>query len=285
LVNVINLLKQGFNMTTIAFIGGGNMASAILGGLIENGYNSQDILVSDPSQEKRDELAKQFSVITNSSNEAIVAQADVVILAVKPQVMQSVIAPLKTVLEKKKPLIISVAAGISLESLSAWTSPNLSIVRCMPNTPALVQQGASGLLANSNVSESEKELTNTVLSAVGMSVWVNSEAELDAVTALSGSGPAYFFLFIESMITAGTELGLAPETAKQLALQTALGAATMASRSDLEPAQLRKNVTSPNGTTEQAILSFQKQGLETTVKTAMTAAFNRSIEMSKELAQ
>ncbi|MGR6872038.1 pyrroline-5-carboxylate reductase [Pseudomonas sp. HK3] len=272
-------------MTTIAFIGGGNMASAILGGLIENGYNSQDILVSDPSQEKRDELAKQFSVITNSSNEAIVAQADVVILAVKPQVMQSVIAPLKTVLEKKKPLIISVAAGISLESLSAWTSPNLSIVRCMPNTPALVQQGASGLLANSNVSESEKELTNTVLSAVGMSVWVNSEAELDAVTALSGSGPAYFFLFIESMITAGTELGLAPETAKQLALQTALGAATMASRSDLEPAQLRKNVTSPNGTTEQAILSFQKQGLETTVKTAMTAAFNRSIEMSKELAQ
>ena len=124
-----------------------------------------------------------------------------------------------------------------------------------------------------------------ILSAVGLSVWVNSEAELDAVTALSGSGPAYFFLFIESMIAAGTELGLAEDTAKQLALQTALGAATMASKSDVAPAQLRKNVTSPNGTTEQAILSFQKQGLEATVKTAMQAAFNRSIELSKELGQ
>ncbi|MFT5594688.1 MAG: pyrroline-5-carboxylate reductase [Oceanicoccus sp.] len=272
-------------MTTIAFIGGGNMASAILGGLIENGFNSNDIFVSDPSEEKLAELAKQFSVNTTNDNNAVIAQADVVILAVKPQVMQHVIAPLKTVLADKKPLVISVAAGISLDSLSAWTDPDLSIVRCMPNTPALVQQGASGLLANANVSDDEKDLTNSILNAVGISVWVNSETELDAVTALSGSGPAYFFLFIESMIAAGTELGLAPNTAKQLALQTALGAATMASRSELEPAQLRKNVTSPNGTTEQAILSFQKQGLETTVKTAMEAAFNRSIELSKELAQ
>jgi len=155
----------------------------------------------------------------------------------------------------------------------------------MPNTPALVQQGASGLFANQNVSDDEKALTNSILSAVGISVWVNSETELDAVTALSGSGPAYFFLFIESMISAGEQLGLTAETAKQLALQTALGAATMASKSELEPAQLRKNVTSPNGTTEQAILSFQKQGLEASVKTAMEAAFNRSIELSKELAK
>ncbi|WP_283788927.1 pyrroline-5-carboxylate reductase [Bermanella sp. WJH001] len=272
-------------MTAIAFIGGGNMASAILGGLIENGYDSQSIFVSDPSQEKLDELAQQFNVNTNGDNEAVIAQADVVILAVKPQVMQQVIAPLKSAFDKKKPLIISVAAGISLESLSAWTSSDLSIVRCMPNTPALVQQGASGLLANQNVSDDEKALTNSILSAVGISVWVNSETELDAVTALSGSGPAYFFLFIESMISAGEQLGLTAETAKQLALQTALGAATMASKSELEPAQLRKNVTSPNGTTEQAILSFQKQGLEASVKTAMEAAFNRSIELSKELAK
>jgi pyrroline-5-carboxylate reductase len=199
-------------MTTIAFIGGGNMASAILGGLIENGYDSQSIFVSDPSQEKLDKLAKQFNINTNSNNETVIAQADVVILAVKPQVMQQVIAPLKSTLDKKKPLIISVAAGISLESLSAWTSSDLSIVRCMPNTPALVQQGASGLLANKNVSNSEKELTNSILSAVGISVWVNSERELDAVTALSGSGPAYFFLFIESMISAGEQLGLTGET-------------------------------------------------------------------------
>ena len=272
-------------MTKIAFIGGGNMASAILGGLIENGYNSQDILVSDPSQEKLDELAAQFSVQTNVDNQAIIAQSDVVVLAVKPQIMQQVISPLKEILSAKRPLIISVAAGISLESLASWTEQSLSIVRCMPNTPALVQKGASGLLANHNVSEKEKQQADEILSAVGLSVWVNSEAELDAVTALSGSGPAYFFLFIESMIAAGTELGLAEDTAKQLALQTALGAATMASKSDVAPAQLRKNVTSPNGTTEQAILSFQKQGLEATVKNAMQAAFNRSIELSKELGQ
>ena len=272
-------------MTKIAFIGGGNMASAILGGLIENGYNSQDIFVSDPSQEKLDELGQQFSVQTNTDNESVIKQADVVILAVKPQVMQAVISPLKDVLNTTNPLVISVAAGISLDSLAKWTDEGLSIVRCMPNTPALVQQGASGLLANRNVSDQQKQLTDDILSAVGLSVWVNSETELDAVTALSGSGPAYFFLFIESMISAGTQLGLAKDTAKTLALQTALGAATMASKSEFEPAQLRKNVTSPNGTTEQAILSFQKQGLETTVKTAMEAAFNRSIELSKELSK
>jgi len=272
-------------MTNIAFIGGGNMASAILGGLIKNGYDSQSILVSDPSQDKLDELAKTFSVQTNTDNQAVIQQADVVVLAVKPQVMQQVISPLKDVLLSKQPLIISVAAGISLESLSNWTDPKLSIVRCMPNTPALVQQGACGLLANQNVSDGQKQLTNDILNAVGLSVWVNSELELDAVTALSGSGPAYFFLFIESMISAGVALGLSQDTAKTLALQTALGAATMASTSEFEPAQLRKNVTSPNGTTEQAILSFQKQGLESTVKTAMEAAFNRSIELSKELSQ
>jgi len=273
------------NMTKIAFIGGGNMASAILGGLIENGYNSQDVFVSDPSQEKLDELGRQFSVQTNTDNESVIKQADVVVLAVKPQVMQAVISPLKDILNTTNPLVISVAAGISLDSLAKWTDDGLSIVRCMPNTPALVQQGASGLLANRNVSDQQKQLTDDILSAVGLSVWVNSETELDAVTALSGSGPAYFFLFIESMISAGTQLGLAADTAKTLALQTALGAATMASKSEFEPAQLRKNVTSPNGTTEQAILSFQKQGLENTVKTAMEAAFNRSVELSKELSQ
>ena len=270
-------------MTRIAFIGGGNMASAILGGLIENGFNSQDILVSDPSSEKRDELAQQFSVQTFADNEAAIDQADVVILAVKPQVMQAVISPLSETLKAKQPLIISVAAGISLESLGKWTDESLAIVRCMPNTPALVQQGASGLLANDHVSSAQKQLTDDILKAVGLSVWVNNEKELDAVTALSGSGPAYFFLFIESMIAAGEKLGLEASTAKTLALQTALGAATMAKSSEHEPAQLRKNVTSPNGTTEQAILTFQKCELENIVEQAMTAAYERSIELSEEL--
>jgi len=270
-------------MTNIAFIGGGNMASAILGGLIENGYNSQHILVGDPSKEKLDELKAQFSVQVFSDNQTVIKQADVVILAVKPQVMQQVIAPLADTLKDKQPLVISVAAGISLESLANWTDASLAIVRCMPNTPALVQQGASGLLANAQVSQEQKQLTDDILKAVGLSVWVENESQLDAVTALSGSGPAYFFLFIESMIAAGEKLGLASETAKTLALQTALGAATMASKSEHEPAQLRKNVTSPNGTTEQAILTFQKLGMENMVEQAMTAAFNRSIELSEEL--
>jgi len=272
-------------MTNIAFIGGGNMASAILGGLIENGFAKNNIFVSDPSQEKLTELQQQFGVNTDTQNEAVIAQADVVILAVKPQVMQQVLSPLKSALLNKNPLIISVAAGISLESLGQWTDPSLAIVRCMPNTPALVQKGASGLLANAKVSDAQKQLTDEILSAVGLSVWVKSETELDAVTALSGSGPAYFFLFIEAMINAGQELGLAADTAKTLALQTALGAATMASKSELEPAQLRKNVTSPNGTTEQAILSFQNNQLEGLVKQAMEAAFNRSIELSEELSK
>lgn len=272
-------------MTNIAFIGGGNMASAILGGLIENGFAKNRIFVSDPSQEKLSELQQQFGVNTDTQNEAVIAQADVVVLAVKPQVMQQVLSPLKDALLNKKPLIISVAAGISLESLGQWTDPALAIVRCMPNTPALVQKGASGLLANSNVSDEQKQLTDNILSAVGLSVWVSSEAELDAVTALSGSGPAYFFLFIEAMIQAGQDLGLSAETAKTLALQTALGASTMASKSELEPAQLRKNVTSPNGTTEQAIMSFQNNQLEDIVKQAMQAAFNRSIELSEELSK
>lgn len=270
-------------MSKIAFIGGGNMASAILGGLIENGYNSQDILVSDPSAEKLAELKAQFSVQTFADNNQAIAQADVVILAVKPQVMQQVLAPISDSLKTKQPLIISVAAGISLESLGKWSDESLSIVRCMPNTPALVQQGASGLLANQHVTPEQKQLTDDILKAVGLSVWVNNEKELDAVTALSGSGPAYFFLFIESMIAAGKKLGLEADTAKTLALQTALGAATMANKSDLEPAQLRKNVTSPNGTTEQAILTFQKMNLEGIVESAMGAAFKRSIELSEEL--
>ena len=272
-------------MTNIAFIGGGNMASAILGGLIENGYSSQNIWVSDPSDDKLNELKKQFSINVTSDNIHAIKQSDVVVLAVKPQVMQQVISPLSDVLKTKQALVISVAAGISLDSLANWTDKSLSIVRCMPNTPALVQQGASGLLANANVSATQKQLTDDILGAVGLSVWVNSERELDAVTALSGSGPAYFFLFIESMINAGTQLGLTQDTAQTLALQTALGAATMASKSEFEPAQLRKNVTSPNGTTEQAILSFQQNNLETTVKTAMEAAFNRSIELSQELSK
>lgn len=273
-------------MTNIAFIGAGNMASAIMGGLIENGFAATSIYASDPSQEKLNELSAKFSINTNTDNQALIEQADVVIVAVKPQVMELVLSPLQNALKAKQPLLISVAAGINLNSLMQWAGTDndkLAIVRCMPNTPALVGQGASGLLANSNVSTEQKALSETILNAVGISLWVEKESELDAVTAVSGSGPAYYFLFMEAMIEAGKKLGLSESTAKQLTLKTALGAATMASESNDSPAQLRKNVTSPNGTTEQALNSFVESGIEAIVEKALKAANDRSVSLSTEL--
>lgn len=269
-------------MSKIAFIGAGNMASAIMGGLIENGFAAQNIFASDPSQEKLDELQNKLGIQTNTDNTAVIAQADVVILAVKPQIMEAVLSPLQTAFSNKQPLVISVAAGINLGSLQAWSGAN-SVVRCMPNTPALVGQGASGLFANNQVSAEQKQLSEDILNAVGISVWVQSESELDAVTAVSGSGPAYYFLFMEAMIAAGQKLGLSEETAKQLTLKTALGAATMASASSDDPATLRKNVTSPNGTTEQALNSFMDNKLPELVEKALQAANDRSVELCKEL--
>lgn len=272
-------------MSTIAFIGAGNMASAIMGGLIENGYNPKDIWACDPSQEKLSELSDKMGIQTTTDNAHAALQADTIILAVKPQIMEVVLTPLQPAIQQKQPLLISVAAGINLHSLATWAgaNENPAIVRCMPNTPALVGQGASGLFANQEVSEKQKQTAESILNAVGISVWVQNESELDAVTAVSGSGPAYYFLFMEAMIDAGTKLGLSEETAKALTLKTALGAATMASSSDLSPAQLRKNVTSPNGTTEQAIKSFQSNQLENLVEQALNAANNRSIELCDEL--
>ncbi len=270
-------------MTTIAFIGAGNMAGAIIGGLVENGFDKQSLWASDPSQDKINELTSTLGIQGTTNNITAIQQADVVILAIKPQVMEAVLSPLKEALQAKKPLIISVAAGINLQSIDTWTGGDLAIVRCMPNTPALVQQGASGLLANSQVSGEQKAVSENILNAVGVSVWVTEEAQLDAVTAVSGSGPAYFFLFMEAMIEAGTKLGLSEETAKELTLKTALGAATMASNSSDSPSELRKKVTSPNGTTEKAINSFIDQGLTNIVDTALKAASDRSVELSKEL--
>ena len=270
-------------MTTIAFIGAGNMAGAIIGGLVENGFDKNKLWASDPSQEKIDELTSTLGIQGTTDNASAIKQADVVILAIKPQVMKAVLSPIKGALQEKQPLIISVAAGINLNSISNWTDGNLAIVRCMPNTPALVQQGASGLFANKQVSDSQKAISEQILNAVGISVWVNEETQLDAVTAVSGSGPAYFFLFMEAMVEAGKKLGLSEETAKELTLKTALGAATMASQSRDTPAQLRKKVTSPNGTTEKAINSFIDQDLSKMVETALKAANDRSVELCKEL--
>jgi len=266
----------------IAFIGAGNMARAIIGGLLENGFSAANIWAAEPDAERLEDLAAQ-GLNTTTDNHAAVAAADLVVLAVKPQIMQAVAQDLAQSAQAHRPAFISIAAGITLAALERWLGGNVALVRCMPNTPSLVQTGASGLFANAHVSELQREQATQVLQAVGIALWVQSEAELDAVTAVSGSGPAYYFLMMEAMTAAGMKLGLSETTARDLTLQTALGASLMASSSDVDAAELRRRVTSPKGTTEQAILTFQAEGLEATVEKAMTACRDRAIALANEL--
>ncbi len=270
-------------MTQIAFIGGGNMATSIIGGLIREGSVRADLIhVSDPGAEQRDALQSKFNVVTHDDNLDAIANAGVVILAVKPQMMKAVLEPLKETLNTRQPLLISIAAGISLPSLSQWSGCN-AIVRSMPNTPSLTGHGAMGLYASEAVSIEQRNLTDSLMAATGLTVWVKTEAEIDAITALSGSGPAYYFLMMEAMINAGQKLGLSEETATKLTLQTALGAGQMAIASDVGPAELRRRVTSPGGTTEQAIATFEGAHLRDIVEAAMDAAAKRAAELSNEL--
>lgn len=270
-------------MAKISFIGGGNMATSLIGGLLAQGINPQQVSVSDPSEEQQAKLKKDFAIATFGDNNAAIKDADVVVIAVKPQVMQQVIEPLKEQLAEQQPLIISIAAGITIDSIQTWVGDQHAVVRCMPNTPSLIQLGASGLFANSNTSDEQKKLAENILSAVGIVEWVDQEKLIDAVTAVSGSGPAYYFLMMEAMINAGEKLGLDKETAAKLTMQTALGAAQMALSSDVDVAELRRRVTSPNGTTEQAINSFENDQLRDVVERALNAADKRSEELAKEL--
>ena len=267
---------------TLAFIGAGNMARAIIGGLISNGYPASLIWASEPDISRLDDLKEQGLHVTDS-NERAVQAADIVILAVKPQVLKEVLTPLAGIAAESPTLFISVAAGITSESIDHWLGGQQAIVRCMPNTPALVKLGASGLFANSQVTDKQKQQAESILAAIGIALWVEDESLLHAITAVSGSGPAYYFLMMEAMVAAGVAQGLPLEVATQLTLQTARGAAEMASLSDVDPAELRRRVTSPKGTTEQAILTFQRQGFENMVSQAMDACAARSVSMAEEL--
>lgn len=267
----------------LTFIGAGNMASALIGGLVKQGFAADRIIASDPMPAMLDKLRSVAPVRITSDNIAAVESADVVVLAVKPQVMKQVLQPLAGTLQQRKPLIISIAAGIEIASIARWLGGDLPIVRCMPNTPALVQLGATGLFANTQVNAAQKKLADSILRAVGIALWVDNEAQLDAVTAVSGSGPAYFFLVMEAMQAAGEKLGLTPAVAAQLTLQTALGAARMAIDSDVDVAELRRRVTSPNGTTERAIASFENDDLRGIFARALSACDTRSQELAKEL--
>ncbi|MFT5577488.1 MAG: pyrroline-5-carboxylate reductase [Paraglaciecola psychrophila] len=268
---------------TITFIGAGNMASSIIGGLIAKGFSPQSITASDPFEPSRQQLHQTTGVSVSDDNLSAIEGADILVLAVKPQMMKKVLEDLAPAIQTLKPLIISIAAGIEIASMNTWLGGGQAIVRCMPNTPALVQAGATALYANSTVNTAQRAQADTILSAVGSALWVDSEAQLDAVTAVSGSGPAYFFLFMESMQAAAKELGLSDEAARELTLQTALGAAKMAIDSDVDTAELRRRVSSPGGTTVEAIAVFQQRGLTAIVHEAMTACRDRSAQLAREL--
>lgn len=263
----------------ISFIGGGNMAQALIGGLIARGLPATRIIVSDPVEKVRLLLAEKEVNVTDD-NIAAIKHADIVVFAVKPQVLADVLKPLQGLLDGK--LVISIVAGAEIATLSSLLGTD-RIVRVMPNTPALVQTGAHGLFANADMSTADRELASQVLASTGLTIWVNSEAQIDAVTAVSGSGPAYFFYMMESMIRAGVNLGLDEKVATALTLQTALGAAQMAITSANTPAELRKNVTSPNGTTQAALEVFDQAQISQNIQAALAAAAKRSQELAQEL--
>jgi len=274
--------------TRIAFIGAGNMAASLIGGLRAQGIDAAAIRASDPGAEQRAKIAAEHGIEVLADNVEAIKGADVIVLAVKPQAMKMVCQALAPSLDAGQ-LIVSIAAGINCASLENWLGTQAGaprpIVRCMPNTPALLRQGVSGLYANVGVSAEQRQQAEKLLSAVGLALWLDEEKLLDAVTAVSGSGPAYFFLLIEAMTAAGEQLGLPRETAAQLTLQTALGAARMAVSSDVDAAELRRRVTSPAGTTEAAIKTFQAGGFEALVEQALNAAARRSAELAEQLGQ
>ncbi|MGN0935401.1 pyrroline-5-carboxylate reductase [Acinetobacter amyesii] len=265
----------------ISFIGGGNMAQALIGGLIARGVPTTRITVSDPVEKVRELLAEKDLHVTDD-NVVAIRDADIVLFAVKPQVLAKVLAPLQGLLEGK--LVISIVAGAEIATISKLLGTE-RIVRVMPNTPALVQTGAHGLYADEAVSAEDRDLASQVLASTGLTLWVNSEAQIDAVTAVSGSGPAYFFYMMESMIRAGKNMGLDEKVATALTLQTALGAAQMAITSANSPAELRKNVTSPNGTTQAAIEVFDRAQISQNIQAALAAAQKRSQELAQELSE
>ena len=264
----------------ITFIGAGNMARSLVAGLVEDNAGLE-ITVSDPNEDQLDIIRGKWPLCrATTDNQAAINGADIVVLAVKPQIMQKVCEGLQAGVQQSKPLIISIAAGVSESSLNQWLGGLLPVVRCMPNTPALVQAGMTGLYANSRVNDEQRSLAESIMRAVGMVLWFDDEDKLHAVTAISGSGPAYFFLVMEAMQTSAVNFGLSEQEARLLVQQTAFGAAKLAMESPESAGELRKNVTSPGGTTEAAIAQLQSAGLEATFDTALKAAAKRSIVLS-----
>ncbi|WP_348549023.1 pyrroline-5-carboxylate reductase [Psychrobacter sp. KFRI-CH2-11] len=269
----------------ISFIGGGNMAQALISGLVSCGVEPSLIIVADPSSEVREQLsAKGLNAVDPAADAtAAVIGADIVVLAVKPQVMKAVVSGFADALDQQ--LVISVAAGLSTALLTDMLGGYSNIVRAMPNTPAMIQMGATGLYGTDAISAEQKQLATAVMEASGLVMWVDDETHMHAVTAVSGSAPAYMFYFIESMVDGAVALGLDKEQASALAMQTMLGAAKMAMNSDDAPAELRRKVTSPNGTTQAAVESMQANEIGRQIIEAMQACYDRSQALSEEMSK
>jgi pyrroline-5-carboxylate reductase len=269
--------------SNIAFIGGGNMTRSLVGGLVAAGTPSRTISVSEPQLELRNNLQKDFDINVHADNLSAATGTRVIILAVKPQVLQQVVVPLGSLVAEHQPLLVSVAAGVTAASIERWIGGQPALVRVMPNTPALVGAGISALCANSKVSAGQRELAETIMSAVGQTVWVEDESLMDIVTAVSGSGPAYFFYVMQAINDAAVSGGLDAETARLLTLETALGAARLALESAEDPGTLQKRVTSPGGTTEAAINILDSSRVSKVFQNAVSAASIRGGELAKLL--
>ena len=265
----------------ILFLGGGNMANALIGGMLKQGFAASGIDVIDPGAEARQKLAGSYGVHCHESATTAPAAPDVLVLAVKPQQMKEAVAPLLGKLGNA--VVVSIAAGLDMAALSRWLGGHRKIVRCMPNTPALIGAGITGLCALPEVSADERALADRVLKAVGNTVWIESEARMDAVTAISGSGPAYVFLFIEALQQAAAEFGFTPEQGRQLAIETVQGAAALAAQSSEPASLLRERVTSKGGTTEAALKMMAEKGVKEGIVTGCHAAEARGKELGKLL--
>ena len=268
----------------VGFIGGGNMATALAGGLVASGYSTANVLIAEPSSERRGVLAAELDgVQIGDDNSAVAAQADCVVLAVKPQVMQDVCAGVASTVQRSKPLILSVAAGNTSHDIDRWLGGGNAVVRVMPNQPALLRQGVSGLYANEKTSDEQVERAVKILSVVGNVVRVPREEDIDAVTAVSGSGPAYFYFLIDTMLRTARDLGLSPEAAHTLVMDTARGAVALARDSDEPMEAMIARVRSPGGTTEAALEVLENKNVRDTFATAITTARNRAAELANEV--
>lgn len=264
----------------ILFIGGGNMTRAMVSGLISNHFDPKNIVIFDRNALKRENFLNQYAVNAADQLTTENLNVDVIVLAVKPQSAKEICTQIKSLFKAQKPLIISVMTGISINTLHDWLGKNTVIVRAMPNTPAQIKAGATGLFAADNVSEEQKQLAEILMSAIGMTAWLDGEKQIDMIIALSGSGPAYFFYFMEAMQSTAIKMGLPEKIAKQFAIQTAYGAALLALQSEKPVDSLRAEVTSKGGTTQAAMTVFDQEKLFLMVEKAMNAAKNRSEEVA-----